>query len=119
MADKHEIVLFLREFKQKISTYCGVIYLNSRPKNIQTLADLEIMPGKRDEVLNKLEVINYSEGPVKDQFGFGGDMWIFGYELKGNEIYIKITLGKPGRKVVCISFHISEHPMVYPFKEKL
>ena len=30
-------------------------------------------------------------------------------------IYIKITLGK-GASALCISFHIAEHPMNYPFK---
>jgi hypothetical protein len=42
-------------------------------------------------------------------------MWVFGKDVKGQEVYIKITLGK-GSSALCISFHIAEHPMNYPFK---
>ena len=36
-------------------------------------------------------------------------------EIKEQEVYIKITLGR-GTSALCISFHIAEHPMNYPFK---
>lgn len=38
-------------------------------------------------------------------------------DVDGHEIYIKISLGRPGSNSICISFHIAEHPMQYPFKE--
>jgi hypothetical protein len=41
----------------------------------------------------------------------GADMWIFGKTIKGQEVYIKITLGFAGAQVICISFHVAEHPM--------
>jgi hypothetical protein len=45
-----------------------------------------------------------------------GEMWVFGKNVKGQEVYIKIMLGQPGRSTICISFHIAEHPLNYPFK---
>ena len=49
-----------------------------------------------------------------------GDMWVFGKDVKGQEVYIKISLGQENRQTICISFHISEYKMKYPFKgEKL
>ena len=35
---------------------------------------------------------------------------------KNREIYIKIMLGCAGSQTICISFHIAEHPLSYPFK---
>ena len=45
-----------------------------------------------------------------------GEMWVFGKDVKGQEVYIKITLGLPNSSTICISFHIAEHPMTYPLK---
>ena len=44
-------------------------------------------------------------------------MWVFGKDVKGSEVYIKITLGPPNYRAVCISFHVAEHPMKYPLKD--
>ena len=46
-----------------------------------------------------------------------GDMWVFGKDYDGTELYIKISLGAPGSKTICISFHEAEHPLSYPFKK--
>ena len=43
-------------------------------------------------------------------------MWVFGKDVRGREIYIKIALGMQGGQTICISFHIAEHPLKYPFK---
>ncbi|MBU6342850.1 MAG: hypothetical protein KGS48_15260 [Bacteroidetes bacterium] len=59
---------------------------------------------------------NYSEGPISDVVNGGPDLWIFGKEIKGKEVYIKITLGQPNNPTICISFHFSNFPMYYPFK---
>lgn len=31
-------------------------------------------------------------------------------------LYIKIAMGNPNDKTVCISFHLAEHPIEYAFK---
>jgi hypothetical protein len=43
-------------------------------------------------------------------------MWVFGKNVKGQEVYIKITLGFPISTTICISFHFAEYPMRYPLK---
>lgn len=43
-------------------------------------------------------------------------MWIFGKEINGHEVFIKITMGIPNASVICISFHLAEHPLHYPLK---
>ena len=51
-----------------------------------------------------------------DTLSIHGPMWVFGKDVKGREIYIKIALGRKNSSTVCISFHIAEHPMIYPLK---
>lgn len=112
LMDKNGAKQFLTEFKANMLAF-GIIYAN-RDKNIQTLADLEITAKFRDTILTNLTVENYCQGPIdNDQFGLN-PMWVFGVVVKRKEIYIKITI-LPS-KAFCISFHIAEHPMNYPFK---
>ena len=42
-------------------------------------------------------------------------MWVFGKIVSKHEIYIKVTVGQPNDKVICISFHFPEYPMTYPY----
>lgn len=112
-----EIEEFLIGFKLKMKIW-NVFFLN-RKKNIQTLSDLEISPNDRIKVLEELESLDFSEGPLEDKMLAGADMWVFGKIIKGQEVYIKITLGKANLGAVCISFHIAEHSMNYPFKRAL
>ena len=93
MATKEEVQSFLNQMKEKIKVF-GIIYRDDRGKNAQTLVDLEITPKYRDTVIINLEVQDYSEGPVIDTLNQCGEMWVFGKDVKGQEVYIKITLGK-------------------------
>jgi hypothetical protein len=45
-------------------------------------------------------------------------MWEFGKQVNDEEVYIKITLGRTSSSAICISFHIAERPIQYPFKEE-
>lgn len=112
MVTKQQVKDFLREFNEKMKIW-DVIFLDSRKKNTQTLADLELMPVERKKVLEKLKLEDYCEGPLEESQFIGNEMWVFGSRLKGEEIYIKISLGKENTCVICISFHIAEFPMNY------
>lgn len=96
----------------------GMLFRGDRQKNRQTLAELEISALQREEEIMSLKVEHYSSGPEEDTLNKGEDMWIFGKHIKGKEIYIKITLGDYNKQTFCISFHIAEHKMNYPFSEK-
>lgn len=46
------------------------------------------------------------QGPVVDELNKLGEMWVFGKDVKGREIYIKIMLGGVGCQTICVSFHM-------------
>ena len=114
MATYEEVERFLERMREKIRVF-GIIYRDDRGKNMQTLAELEITPVFRDSIIIDLGVEDYSEGPIVDSINNYGEMWVFGKDVKDNEVYIKITLDA-GTNALCISFHIAEHKMNFPFK---
>lgn len=111
-----QVEVFLETFKVKLKIW-GLLIRNDRQKNIQTIVDLEIREADVRKLLGDLTVIDYSEGPLPDIVYGGSEMWVFGKQIKGKEIYIKITLGTPNNPTICISFLIAEHKMLYPFKK--
>lgn len=116
MATSEDVQSFLHDFKAKLGIW-GVIFRDDRGKNAQALLDLEVTPVFREKILKELQVTDYSEGPKTQNLYGGADMWVFGKNVKGQEVYIKITLGFAGAQVICISFHVAEHPMKYPLKK--
>src|SRR5690554_6682225 len=115
MSIKEDVVLFLKNFKEKMKIW-EVLFRDDRGKNAKTLIDLELLPIERKNILEKLEVQDYSEGPLVEKLYGGADMWVFGKRIKKKEVYIKITMGTVNNSVICISFHIAEHKMNYPLK---
>lgn len=114
---KDDVEQFLAEFKTKLKIF-HIYFLDDRKKNIQGLADLDITATKRIDYIKNLNVDNYCSGPNKDSLGLNlGDYWEFGIKVKRTEVYIKVRLGKPNSKVICISFHKAERKMKYPFKK--
>lgn len=114
MASKSEVEAFLNTFKAKMEVF-DVVFLN-RDKNLQALIDLEITKVSRKEFLKELKVEDYFRGPTKDVDN-GPDLWEFGRLLKQKEVYIKITIGMMNKPVICISFHVAERAIEYPYKK--
>lgn len=113
MPTPDEVEAFLAEFHARMKVW-GVFFHDRREKNTAAVFALGITRNERINVLSELTAMDYSQGPMKD-WDSGPDLWVFGKELKAHELYIKITLGLSGDgKVVCISFHPSEHPMKFP-----
>jgi hypothetical protein len=112
---EYEVQLFLDDFKTKMKIM-DIVFLNSREKNAQTLATLEISVSKQEKIIEDLETEDYSQGPIEDQNFVGSPLWVFGKLIKGYELYIKISMGIPNRNTLCVSFHIAEFPMNYPLK---
>ena len=108
-----EVEAYLNDFKQKMEVF-DVVFLN-RGKNLQALLDLEIVRASRKEKLKELQVSDYYRGPSQDDFG-GEDLWEFGKVINGKEVYIKISIGRQNKPVICISFHLAERKIKYPFK---
>ncbi len=109
-----DILAFLAEFKRLVSI--GDFIIIDRLKNRQALLELNITANQRKDYLLQLKKSRYSAGPVQDE-KLGGEVWIFGKNISGNEVYIKIAVNTwNGRKAYCISFHIAERPFTYPFR---
>jgi hypothetical protein len=107
---------FLRDFKELMGE--GRYYVKDHFKNLQTLAELGLTEKQRDEIILAISLVDFVSGPNPDQYR-SGYYWVFGKELNGTEIYIKlklVTFKNGNEKAVCISFHPSEFPMNYPFR---
>lgn len=115
MAVIQEVEQFLSEFKARLSIW-GVTVREDRRKNFKTLSALDITPAYRINVLKELSVKDYCDGPLTDTLNKGPDLWVFGISIKNKEIYIKVSLGLTHSRVDCISFHLAEYPLRYPFK---
>lgn len=89
-------------------------YLLNRSKNQEALKMLGITPSARKEIIKSITAEDYIE-TVLDEFSYG-DMWVFGKDCDGVDVYVKIALGKPNTNTICISFHTAEHPLKYAFK---
>ena len=87
-----EVKQFLARFLPKLRTW-GIIYLN-REKNLAALTELAITASQRDAEY----------------------LWVFGKEVNGKEVYIKVAVGAPSSQTICISFHLAEYPLKYVFK---
>lgn len=109
---KEEVEAFLKTFFPKLKVF-GIVFL-SREKNLDALKMLGISPNVRDEIIAELKSEDYVE-TIKDLTSYG-DMYVFGKDYEGHELYIKISLGRTNNKTICISFHIAEHSLNYPYK---
>jgi hypothetical protein len=116
MATNQEVETYLKELKVKMDIF-GILFLDDRGKNQQTLHDLEISPYQRKEIIASLKVEDYSQGPLDEKMRGILPMWIFGKQVKNKEVYIKVSMGIQNMPAVCISFHISEHPLNYPYNK--
>ncbi|MDL1979293.1 MAG: hypothetical protein LWX52_14580 [Deltaproteobacteria bacterium] len=116
---KKSISKFLTTFKQIATTGRGIDIV-SRGKNLRSLAELGIT--KRnciDEILS-LSVADYCEGPEPDT-DRPGEIWKFGKHIGDKEVYIKLKIARVAKKTIakCLSFHIAEYSLCFPFKEDL
>ena len=93
---EYDVELFLNDFKVKMQ-FVDIVFLNDRGKNVKTLAILEIPVTKQKQIVEELDVKDYSEGPIEDTNFVGSPLWVFGKIVKGHELYIKISMGMPNR----------------------
>lgn len=115
MTSEQEVEKYLTELKVKMKIF-GILFFDDRGKNQQALHDLEISPDRRKEIIHSLKAEDYSQGPLDEKLHGILPMWIFGKQVRKKEVYIKISMGIENNSAVCISFHVAEHPMNYPFK---
>jgi len=107
---------FLLDFKETVSAGSGV-YLIPRDENRQTLSELGLTKRNLEEILLGLTVLDYCKGPDADR-DQPGEIWVFGKEVKDEDIYIKLKVANVKAKKIakCISFHIAKFKLKYPYK---
>lgn len=115
MASREDVSRFLRHFIDKSKVF-GIIFRDDRGKNQQTLFDLEMSGTDRRKIVMSLAVEDYVDGPLEDNLNKISQMWVFGKDIKGVGIYIKISMGHPNSGTICISFHTAERELDYKFK---
>ena len=106
---------FLKEFKKIASGRRG-IYLIPREESLKTLAELGLTKKNLKEIMMTLSVLDYCEGPKRDE-GRPGEIWVFGKQISGKEIYIKLKVAQVGEKKLLNVFHsiLQPFPYVFPF----
>lgn len=107
---------FLLEFKQVATGERGIDIV-PRADTRSTLAVLGLTKANLEEILLGLSVTNYSKGPEADR-DRAGEIWVFGAEVSGHEVYIKLKVAQVGGRQIakCISFHVAEFPLRYPYR---
>lgn len=111
---KEDVEAFLHQFKPKMDIW-GIFFLN-RGKNLDAAIRLNLRETERKEILRDLIPEDYVE-TINDALSYG-EMWVFGRDFNETELYIKISLGQPDSKTICISFHEAEYPVIYAYKGK-
>ena len=89
------------------------------PRNDQGLLDLGINHALAFAIIKELTPDNYCKGPEPDDMYPWKDVWVFGCEYEGEEIYIKFNVERLDRQqphVTVLSFHKAQYAMRYPLK---
>ncbi len=119
MTTRREVAAFLGDFK--VAMDFGFFTFVNREKNLQGLADLNISVNDAKQVIADLTPDNYSYGPEADHDGSSEDVWFFGVEVEGTEVYTKLKLVQdPRRKSIrwakVLGFHPAEQSIAYPLR---
>ncbi|MCK4873635.1 MAG: type II toxin-antitoxin system MqsR family toxin [Phycisphaerales bacterium] len=113
--DVHE---FLRSFKLAIDF--GLCHFRDRTRTEQDLIDLNFTQRQAMEAICELTPNNYCKGPEPDDTDPSKDVWVFGYNHEGTEVYVKLRLNPRRRNeipwAIIWSFHAAEFNMTYPLR---
>lgn len=114
-SSEDQITEFLIKFKF-FASCPGCFIFVEREKNMQCLAELELNVYDVKEIILGLTYRDYFLGPEPDKDFMGREIWVFGYNLHGEEIYIKLADNLSHNVAKVVSFHKSTRPMSYPYR---
>ena len=115
MATIQEVTSFLKQFKHVLLQ--GFTFI-PRKKNLDTVIYLGITIPYVKMIFSQLTYEDYISGPEKDRDRPSNMIWEFGIHAQGKDIYIKLSDDFSFNKAKCISFHIADYPIKYPYKTK-
>ena len=128
---KEEVIKFLLELKKVMSNRdfdvnkdLDVILKKKNENSLDpyttqnTLLKLDFDKNDLADTLKKLSVEEYIETGKDRKDISSPEFYIFGKEVQGNLIYIKIKIrDKINHKVFCVSFHFARYPISnFPYK---
>ena len=113
---KRQVRQFLKEFKQIVTSGRGLDVVSRKP-NIEALIELGTTGKIRRRLILGLSVKDYCSGPEPDH-DRPGEVWIFGTDLDGVDVYVKLKIAQVGSKKIakCISFHKARFALHYPLR---
>ncbi len=119
MATRQDVVDFLDTFKG--ATMLDYFYIKHRQKNTQGLLDLGLSFDERKEIILGLTPEDYVAGPKPDDTDCRKEVWEFGKDVEGTEVYIKLRVARDQKRrnvyhAMVWSFHPAEYPMRYPLR---
>jgi hypothetical protein len=118
VAPEAEVVTFLRRFREAMDIHG--LDLWPTPKNKKFEDDTGFTKADAELPVRSLRTIDYSMGPEPDDNASRspGEVWIFGREFEGVDLYVKLKLELHPHigetRSVCMSFHPQEHPLKRP-----
>jgi|SRR5580704_7756485 hypothetical protein len=112
MTTKLQVHSFLDQFKKAWANN-GPAFV-PRKKNLNGLAALALSVKDAEEAIAWITETAYVFGPNSDDDGSPGEVWGFGIDIEGTEVYIKLKYHEGVGK--CLSFHPSESELSYPFR---
>jgi hypothetical protein len=112
-----EVEEFLKEFKLLIPTTAQLHLVFRKDGSTQnTMSILGYTKTNVHAELLQLTSADYNKHEGDRNQPSSPQVWIFGKQIQGKEIYIKIKKHRAGTKGVCISFHESKWALTYPHK---
>lgn len=114
----HRSTSFLKGFFLIVTNGRGLDIL-PRPKNNETVKKLGLTKKNIEDIILALTEDNYYKGPKQDDRNPNQQIWEFGKEIDGIEVYIKLSIATVNKIQIakCISFHEAEYPLSYPVKQ--
>ncbi len=101
----------------------GNYHVREREKNTQALLDMGLSDAERREIILALTSDNYVAGPKPDDTDDTKEVWEFGENVDGTDVYVKLRVAKDPRKkhvyhALVWSFHPAVYPLGYPLREE-
>ena len=114
---RQQVAQFLNDFKATVTL--GFVRWLPRPAERQHVIDFGISQNQALEFIRRLTPANYSKGPDPDDLNPNREVWVFGCDIAGTEVYIKLAMQPDNKKRNVLhgliwSFHPADHPMNYP-----
>ena len=118
MPVRAEIAAFLKRYKKAVVQQGG-IYFVPRREGLCGLAELGLTVETAKDVIFALSPAFYCEGPLAEEHGQPGEVWVFGKIIGGEPVYIKLyfsTDATDRRPAKVISFHKAQRAMTFPHR---